>query len=59
MKVLFIGPYRQNDLWGTTSRDFIKSLSLIEDISLTVRPIFLSDSLHNSIGPLHSKVRSE
>ena len=51
MKVLFIGPYRQNDLWGRTSRDFIKSLSLIEDISLTVRPIFISNGLHDSIDP--------
>jgi len=43
-KVLFIGPYRQPDGWGSFSRSIIASLLSIEEINLTTRPIFLSGS---------------
>jgi hypothetical protein len=42
MNILFIGPYRQTDAWGNMSKSLIKTLSKIEDYSLTIRPIFLS-----------------
>ena len=37
-KVLFIGPYRQPDGWGSFSRSIIASLLSIEKINLTTRP---------------------
>ena len=43
MNILFIGPYRQSDSWGNLSRSLLKSLSLIDDISITCRPVFLSN----------------
>jgi len=43
MKILFIGPYRQPDEWGHTSRGILKSLSLIPDVSISSRPIFLTN----------------
>ena len=42
MNILFIGPYRQTDAWGNMSKSLIKTLSKIQDYSLTIRPIFLS-----------------
>ena len=44
MKTLFIGPYRQPDGWGSFSRSIMSSLLSIEEIDLTARPIFLSNS---------------
>lgn len=44
LRVLFIGPYRQPDNWGSFSRSMLSSLQSIEEISLTTRPIFLSNS---------------
>ena len=43
MNILFIGPYRQSDAWGKTSKGFVKTLLSIEDFSVTARPIFMSD----------------
>jgi hypothetical protein len=53
LKVLFIGPYRQPDSWGSFSRSIISSLQSIEGISLTTRPIFLSNSpqMASQVGP--------
>ena len=44
LNVLFIGPYRQPDGWGSFSRSIISSLLSIEEVDLTTRPIFLSSS---------------
>lgn len=44
MKVLFIGPYRGNTGWSNATRNYIRSLISIEDIDLTLRPIFLDSS---------------
>lgn len=41
-KVLFIGPYRQKDHWGQTSRDYIKAILTNPTISLSARPIYYS-----------------
>ena len=51
MNILFIGPYRQTDAWGSISKNLIKSISMIEDVSLTTRPIFLSNSIDRQIDP--------
>ena len=51
MNILFIGPYRQADTWGDVSKILIKSISMIEDINLTTRPIFLSNSIDNNVEP--------
>jgi len=40
MKVLFVAPYRQNDGWGRSSRDWIKAISYNKDIQLTIRPVY-------------------
>ena len=44
MKILFIGPYRQPDEWGRKSRSVLQALKKTENVSVTSRPIFLSDS---------------
>lgn len=43
MKILFIAPYRQNDEWGDSSRNYIMSL-LLTGHDITIRPIFLGTS---------------
>lgn len=40
-KVLFIGPYRQNDGWGNAAKNYLRALRLC-DISLSAQPIYLS-----------------
>ena len=42
MNVLFVGPYRQPDMWGSLSRSIVSSLISIEEINITTRPIFLA-----------------
>jgi hypothetical protein len=49
MNILFIGPYRQSDAWGETSKGFIKTLLSVEDFSVTARPIFMSDQYSGSV----------
>jgi glycosyltransferase involved in cell wall biosynthesis len=44
MKVLFIGPYRQNDGWGESARALIEAI-LTTDIDLTIRHVALAPSL--------------
>jgi len=51
MNILFIGPYRQADTWGAISKSLIKSISMIENVGLTTRPIFLSNSIDGNIEP--------
>lgn len=41
MKVLFIGPYRQQDGWGQSARSLISSL-LTTDVDLSLRPLYLA-----------------
>lgn len=48
MKVLFIGPYRQNDGWGLAARDYIKALATNKDISLATRPVYLAPNNKDS-----------
>ena len=51
--VLYIGPYRQNDEWGFTSRAFASLLSKQEDINLFIKPIwFNQDHTFVDIGNL-------
>ena len=40
MNVLFIAPYRQDDDWGESSREYIKSLLTNNNIRLTTRPYY-------------------
>jgi hypothetical protein len=40
MKVLFVAPYRQNDGWGASSRNWIKAISHNKNIQLAIRPIY-------------------
>lgn len=51
MNILFIGPYRQADAWGSISQGLIRSMSMIEDVRLTTRPIFLSNNIERRIDP--------
>ena len=51
MNILFIGPYRQADTWGAVSKSLIKSISMIENVGLTTRPIFLSNNIDRNIEP--------
>tara|TARA_R110000751_G_scaffold214454_2_gene317928 strand:- start:2296 stop:3345 length:1050 start_codon:yes stop_codon:yes gene_type:complete len=51
MNILFIGPYRQADTWGSISQSLIRSISMIEDVGLTTRPIFLSNSIDRNVDP--------
>tara|TARA_R110002020_G_scaffold46539_8_gene132355 strand:- start:1272 stop:2333 length:1062 start_codon:yes stop_codon:yes gene_type:complete len=46
--VLYVGPYRQNDEWGITSRALVSSLSKNENINLCIRPIWFNQD-HNLI----------
>lgn len=61
MKILFIGPYRQNDGWGCTARNYIKALQTIEEIDLAIRPIYLSQVINHDLPDsflnLETKVR--
>ena len=40
MKILFIGPYRQNDGWGNQARAYIKSLNTTSH-DIVIRPAYL------------------
>lgn len=40
MKVLFVAPYRQNDGWGKSSRNWIKAISHNKNIQLAIRPVY-------------------
>ena len=51
MNILFIGPYRQADAWGSISQSLVKSISMIEDVSLTTRPLFLSNNIDRRVEP--------
>lgn len=49
MKVLFIGPYRQNDDWGLASIDYIRALLSTPDIKLTTRPYYYINNVNSNI----------
>jgi len=40
--VLYVGPYRQNDEWGYTSKAFASLLASQKDINLVLRPIWFT-----------------
>jgi len=44
LRVLFIGPYRQPDGWGNAAKEYIKALSKVEGIELSIRPIYMGSS---------------
>jgi glycosyltransferase involved in cell wall biosynthesis len=46
MNGLFIGPYRQNDGWGASARDYIKSI-LTQMPNLTARPYYYVNQNEN------------
>lgn len=48
MKLLYIGPYKQNDLWGHYSQDFVRSL-LCSSQDVTIRPIYMAPYIDNNI----------
>lgn len=51
--VLYVGPYRQLDEWGMTSRAFVESLARQKDINLFIRPVwFNQDNTFIDIGDL-------
>lgn len=52
MKTLFISPYRQNDAWGSASRDYIKAL-LSNKTELTTRPYYY---INHSYPNIHSDI---
>lgn len=43
--VLFIGPYYQSDEWGKNAKGMIDIISNIEDVNLTIRPIWMNNEL--------------
>ncbi len=45
MKILFLGPYRQSDEWGNTSRNYIRSL-LTTEHDIYTRPIYLAPNIY-------------
>lgn len=49
MKILFVGPYRQNDGWGETSRHYIKALRSKPNTSVACRPIYYVNNLVQSL----------
>ena len=51
MNALFIGPYRQNDGWGMSARDYIKSI-LTQTKNLTTRPYFYTGQSEKDIDPV-------
>jgi len=44
-KILFVGPYYQQDEWGNNAKGMIDILSSIDNIELTTRPIWLSNQM--------------
>jgi len=48
MNILFIGPYRQNDGWGSATKNYIKSLAT-QYKNLTIRPVFLAQSSNDEL----------
>lgn len=49
MNILFIGPYRQNDEWGNSSIDSIKSLLLMNGHTITCSPMYMVNNVNNNI----------
>jgi len=42
LDVLYVGPYRQNDEWGYTSKALATLLSSQEDVNLVLRPVWFA-----------------
>jgi glycosyltransferase involved in cell wall biosynthesis len=49
MNILFVGPYRQNDGWGETSRNYIKALRTKSGFNIACRPIYY---INNTVSKL-------
>jgi glycosyltransferase involved in cell wall biosynthesis len=48
MNVLFIGPYRQGDGWGTAATSYIRALSKVDAIDLAIRPIYMAKNFFST-----------
>ncbi len=60
MDILYIGPYRQNDEWGQTSKGFATVLTRLDNINLTLRPIwFNGDNRSINMGALEEYEQNE
>ena len=49
MNILFVAPYRQNDEWGLSSRQYLKALLANTKINLTARPYYYISNSYNKI----------
>lgn len=49
MNTLFVAPYRQNDEWGLSSRQYLKALLVNTKINLTARPYYYISNSYNKI----------
>ena len=43
--ILYIGPYKENNGLGRSSRRYLKSLSLHKNINLSCRPIYFTNQI--------------
>ena len=49
MNILFIGPYRQNDGWGSSSKDYLGTLSELKEHTISSAPIYMSQNIDKNI----------
>lgn len=45
MDILYIGPYRHNQMISISSKDIINTIGGIKNVDLTIRPIYLSNNI--------------
>lgn len=45
MNILYIGPYRHDQIISISSKDIIASVSKIDSANLTIRPVYLNNSI--------------
>ena len=46
MKILFIGPYRQNDGWGNQAKGYVRSLNTTTN-DIVIRPVYSGGALED------------
>ena len=51
MDVLYLGPYRQSDSWGSSSRSFLESIISVKDFEVCSRPLFMGSTPVHSLTP--------
>ena len=51
MNILYLGPYRQSDNWGSSSRSFLESMISIEGAEVCSRPLFMGSNPIQSVSP--------